>query len=55
MVEFYNNDVNFCEGYYLPKLFASSPPNLQNMSVLFLYKLISLIIWVAKFTPTRTP
>ena len=49
MVEFYYNNVNFCEGYYSPKLLATSPSNLQIMSVLFLYKLISLNIWVAKF------
>ena len=49
MVEFYYNNVNFCEGYYSPKLLATSPSNLQIMSVLFLYKLVSLNIWVAKF------
>ena len=49
MVEFYYNNVNFCEGYYSPKRLATSPSNLQIMSVLFLYKLISLNIWVAKF------
>lgn len=64
MVEFYYNNVNFCEGYYSPKLLATSPSNLQIMSALFLHKLISLNIWVAKFkrrlfyvfvlTPTRT-
>ena len=49
MVEFYYDNVNFCEGYYSPKLLATSPSNLQIMSVLFSYKLISLNIWVAKF------
>ena len=42
MVEFYYNNVNFCEGYYSPKLLATSPSNLQIVSALFLYKLISL-------------
>ena len=49
MVEFYSKNVNFCEGYYSPKLLATSPSNLQIMSALFLHKLISLNIWVAKF------
>ena len=49
MVEFYYNNVNFCEGYYSPKLLATSPSNLQIMSVLFSCKLISLNIWVANF------
>ena len=49
MVEFYYDNVNFCEGSYSPKLLATSPSNLQIMSVLFSYKLISLNIWVAKF------
>ena len=49
MVEFYYNNVNFCEGYYWPKLLATSPSNLQIMSVLFSCKLISLSIWVAQF------
>ena len=49
MVEFYYNNVNFCEGYYSPKLLATSPSNLKIMSVLFSCKLISLNIWVAKF------
>ena len=49
MVEFYYNNVNFCEGYYSPKLLATSPSNLQIISALFLYKLISLNTWVAKF------
>ena len=48
MVEFYYNNVNFCEGYYSPKLLAYSPPNLQIMSALFLCKLISSNIWVPK-------
>ena len=39
MVEFYYNNVNFCEGYYSPKLLATSPSSLQIMSVLFSYKL----------------
>ena len=43
MVEFYYNNVNFCEGYYSPKLLATSPSNLQIMSVLFLYKLIRFL------------
>ena len=42
MVEFYYNNVNFCEGYYSPKLLATSLSNLQIVSALFLYKLISL-------------
>ena len=49
MVEFYYNNVNFCECYYSPKLLGSSPLNLQIMSVLLLCKLISFNIWVAKF------
>ena len=49
MVEFCYNNVNFCEGYYSPTLLATSPSNLQIISVLFLYKLISWNIWVAKF------
>ena len=49
MAEFYYNNVNFCEDYYSPKLLATSQSNLQNMSVLFLYKLTSLNIWVTKF------
>ena len=49
MVEFYYNNVNFCEGYYSPKLLATLPSNLQIISALFLHKLISLNTWVAKF------
>ena len=49
MVEFYYNNVNFCKGYYSPILLATSPTNLQIMYVLFLCKLISLNIWIAKF------
>ena len=30
MVEFYYHNVNFCEGYYSPKLLATLPSNLQN-------------------------
>ena len=44
-----NGSVNFSSAYYSPKLLASSPSSLQIMSVLFLCKLISLNIWVAKF------
>ena len=33
MVEFYYNNVNLCEGYYSPKLLATSPSNLQILPV----------------------
>ena len=49
MVEFYYNSVNFCQAHYSPKVLASSPSDLQIMSVLFLCKLIGLNIWVVKF------
>ena len=48
-LNFITKNVNFCECYYSPKLLASSPLNLQIMSVLLLCKLISLNIWVTKF------
>ena len=41
--------VNVCYAYYSAKLLASSPSRLQIMSVLFLGKLVSLNIRVAKF------
>ena len=45
-VEFYYNSINFCQAYYSAKLLK--PSSLQIMSLLFLCKLISLNIWVAK-------
>ena len=57
-IEFYYNSVNIkvnfnknitlCWVYYPAKVLASSPSTLQIMFVLFLCKIISLNIWVAR-------